>query len=433
MLRHLRVRAVVLLALAAALTLTIGVAPARTERARAAAQAQGIGKLDHLIFIVQENRSFDHYFGTYPGADGIPMTPDGKPKPCIPDPVLGHCVRPYHSSNQLAEGGPHAQRHSIADVDGGRMDGFVRMAVDSPLYCPDHRDDPKCASYLGPQGQPDVMSYHTRKDIPNYWAYADHFVLQDRMFESVDSWTLPSHLFMVSGWSANCTDFNDPMSCTANPQMKGGTGDINKAVRGKTPYAWTDITYLLHEAGVSWGYYVAPGTCMKTPCPPQPTGTPRSMNPLIGFTDVSDNEQMGNIKTHPAFFTALKKGSLPSVSWVIPSFWESEHPPASIPPGVAFVTKTINAIMRSPEWKSSAIFLTWDDWGGFYDHVVPPKIDNAGYGLRVPGLLISPYAKRGFIDSQTLSYDAYLKLIEDLFIGGQRLDPATKNWFSLSG
>ena len=149
------------------------------------------------------------------------------------------------------------------------------------------------------------------------------------------------------------------------------------------------------------------------------------MNPLIGFTDVSDNEQMGNIKTHPAFFTALKKGSLPSVSWVIPSFWESEHPPASIPPGVAFVTKTINAIMRSPEWKSSAIFLTWDDWGGFYDHVVPPKIDNAGYGLRVPGLLISPYAKRGFIDSQTLSYDAYLKLIEDLFIGGQRLDPAT--------
>jgi phospholipase C len=189
-------------------------------------QAAGLSRLeqarlhlDHLIFIVQENRSFDHYFGTYPGADGIPMTPDGKPKPCIPDPILGHCVRPYHSSNQLAEGGPHAQRHSIADVDGGKMDGFVQMAIDSPLYCADHRDDPKCADYLGPQGQPDVMSYHTRKDIPNYWAYADHFVLQDHMFAPADSWTLPSHLFLVSAWAASCTHARDPMSCSSNLEL----------------------------------------------------------------------------------------------------------------------------------------------------------------------------------------------------------------------
>ena len=153
--------------------------------------------IEHLIFIVQENRSFDHYFGTYPGADGIPMTADGEPKVCVPDPVTGRCVPPYHSTNQYADGGPHAQRHSRADVNGGNMDGFIRTAVDSPIYCPDHRGDPACASYLGPQGQPDVMSYHTRKEIPNYWAYADHFVLQDRMFAPADSWTLPAHLFLV--------------------------------------------------------------------------------------------------------------------------------------------------------------------------------------------------------------------------------------------
>ncbi len=81
--------------------------------------------------------------------------------------------------------------------------------------------------------------------------------------------------------------------------------------------------------------------------------------------------------------------------------------------------------MQGPDWNSTAIFLAWDDWGGFYDHVVPPKVDENGYGLRVPGIVISPYAKKGYIDQQTLSFDAYLKFIEDDFLGGQRLDPKT--------
>jgi phospholipase C len=93
--------------------------------------------------------------------------------------------------------------------------------------------------------------------------------------------------------------------------------------------------------------------------------------------------------------------------------------------GQAYVTSVINEIMRSPDWKSTAIFLTWDDWGGFYDHVKPPWVDLNGYGLRVPGLVISPYAKRGYIDHQTLSHDAYLKFIEDDFLRGQRLNPRT--------
>ena len=93
--------------------------------------------------------------------------------------------------------------------------------------------------------------------------------------------------------------------------------------------------------------------------------------------------------------------------------------------GQTYVTGLINAIMQSPDWASTAIFLSWDDWGGFYDHVVPPAADNNGYGLRVPGLVISPYARRGYVDHQMLSFDAYDKFIEDDFLGGQRLNPRT--------
>jgi phospholipase C len=103
----------------------------------------------------------------------------------------------------------------------------------------------------------------------------------------------------------------------------------------------------------------------------------------------------------------------------------SEHPPALVSDGQSYVTSLIDAVMQGPEWSSTAIFLVWDDWGGFYDHVVPPTVDSNGYGLRVPGLVISPYARHGFIDQQTLSFDAYLKFIEDDFLGGQRIDPAT--------
>jgi len=116
---------------------------------------------------------------------------------------------------------------------------------------------------------------------------------------------------------------------------------------------------------------------------------------------------------------------LPSVSWIDPNSRVSEHPAALVSAGQAYVTTLVNAIMRSPCWDSTAIFLSWDDWGGFYDHVVPPSVDQNGYGLRVPGLVISPYAKLGYVDHQQLSHDAYLKFIEDDFLGGQRLNPAT--------
>jgi phospholipase C len=157
----------------------------------------------------------------------------------------------------------------------------------------------------------------------------------------------------------------------------------------------------------------------------QSHGTPDIWNPLPGFTDVQQDGQLRDVTSSTHYFRMARTGSLPSVSWIVPNGQNSEHPPASIAHGQAWVTKVIDAAMRSPDWKSTAIFLSWDDWGGMYDHVKPPKVDENGYGLRVPGLVISPYAKRGYVDDQVLSHDAYVKFIEDVFLGGQRLDPRT--------
>jgi phospholipase C len=394
---------------------------------RARAQTPpGLDTIDHLIFIVQENRSFDQYFGTYPGVDGLQRDARGRWKPCIPNPFLGHCSRPYHETSLLQAGGPHDHRRSVVDVNGGAMDGFIRALSTGAKRCWVTPSLPGCARQLGPQGQPDVMSFHTRAEIPNYWYYADHFTLQDHMFAPSDSWTLPSHLFLVSGWSASCTDPNDGMSCTSNLVLK----DESLIGRYDEPpvYAWTDITHLLEVGGITWAYYVDDHTCLTSPCD-MSSGTVAGRDPLVGFTTVrSEDHSYGNIQPQSSFFQALQDHTLPQVSWIVPGENDSEHPSSGGPlsNGQAFVTRLINAVGRHPAtWGSSAIFLTWDDWGGFYDGVNPPGVDMNGYGMRVPGLLISPYAKVGAIDDQTLSFDAYLKLIEDRFLGGQRLDPST--------
>jgi len=140
---------------------------------------------------------------------------------------------------------------------------------------------------------------------------------------------------------------------------------------------------------------------------------------------VQKDGQLKNIQPLGNFLNAARSGTLPAVSWVIPSSNDSEHPNNSVHMGQAYVTALINAVMKSPDWNSTAIFLGWDDWGGFYDNVAPPTVDINGYGLRVPSIVISPYARRGYIDHQTLSQDAYLKFIEDDFLGGARLNPAT--------
>src|SRR5205823_510587 len=146
------------------------------------------------------------------------------------------------------------------------------------------------------------------------------------------------------------------------------------------------------------------------------------------FTDVTKDGQLGNIQTLTNFYTAAHdstKCALPNVSWIDPNGTVSEHPVSRVSKGQAYVTTLINTIMRSPCWGSTAIFLSWDEWGGFYDHVVPPAVDTNGYGIRAPGLVISPYARAGYIDHQRLSHDSYLRFIEDDFLEGARLNPAT--------
>ncbi|WP_246857287.1 alkaline phosphatase family protein [Pseudarthrobacter sp. NIBRBAC000502770] len=489
------------LAGAAALVLVIlalAVPPAMRSGAPSGPDA-GLSKIKHVVIITQENRSFDSYFGTYPGADGIPMQ-DGKPTACIPDPAKGGCVAPFYSTADVNAGGPHSPDDATADINGGAMDGFVAQAEKDLAHC-----EPTATDCKYKPKATDVMGYHDRKQLPTYWDYADNFVLQDHMFSSAAAGSLQAHLYMVSEWSAKCTKAGDPSSCVSSlqnldtepekkdfdksligtcqsaadlqpcqaalqaaglsPALAGQTqqvaaasckrtdtlsackaavqaADIPDALKaklasaaltiGRPDYAWTDLTYLLHKHAVSWAYYVFSGTepdCRNdaATCAPvkQDAETPGRWNPLPYFDTVKQDGEQGNIKPLSGLYDDARTGNLPAVTWVAPTDDVSEHPPAKISTGQQYVAGLVNAIMSGPDWDSTAIFLNWDDWGGFYDHEAPPAVDNNGYGMRVPALVISPYAKKGYIDHQVLSQDAYFKFIEDDFLGGERIDPAT--------
>jgi phospholipase C len=422
--------ALIVVAAGVAAFLVATVAPTGSHAARPK-PATGIHKIRHVIVIMQENRSFDHYFGTYPGADGLPRDPAGNFEVCVPNPATGRCERPFHDTQDQNAGGPHGQGDAVADVDGGKMDGFVTRAENARVRgCRQDPNNPICSQRAT---NPDVMGYHDARDIPNYWAYARNFVLQDHMYEPNASWSLPAHLFMVSEWSAKCSNRDDPFSCVNALQSPGASPDQRNNRRNVAPtYAWTDLTYLLHRYHVSWRYYVFSGTepdCenddMICESVKQGAKTPGIWNPLPFFTTVQDDDQVQNVVSLSDYFEAARTGTLPTVSWINPTGAVSEHPPGLVSAGQTYVTKLLNAAMRGPDWKSTAVFIAWDDWGGFYDHVKPPAVDENGYGLRVPGLVISPYARHGFVDHQTLSFDAYVKFIEDDFLQRRRLDPKT--------
>jgi phospholipase C len=453
--RRWRVTTLVALAPIVAVALTIitassghvspAVASAGRSASKSAAKAAGIHKIKHVVIIMQENRSFDSYFGTYPGADGLPRNKKGQFTTCSPDPANHTCVKPYLDTSDIQGGGPHMYSDAITDIDHGKMNGFIRSRESGHL----DTDILGCAAQHLPSTCDDVMGYHNGKQLKHYWDYAKNFVLQDHMFEPNIGWSQVSHLYMVSGWSAKCKP-NKPMSCKTDllnpdPNLQGGSTtpglpalyDVTEPSnfystnpKDQPPYAWTDITYLLHKDHISWRYYLSRGTepdcasgAMTCAPVPQNVKTPQIWNPLADFTTVHQDRQLDDIVPTSDFYKAARNGNLPDVSWVIPSGDDSEHPPGRISWGQNYVTGLIDAVMKSKDWDSTAIFLAWDDWGGFYDHVAPPKVDGAGYGMRVPGLVISPYAKRGYIDHQVLSFDAYLKFIEDDFLGAQRLNP----------
>lgn len=390
-------------------------------------------KIKHVVIIMQENRSFDHYFGTFPGADGIPMK-DGRPDVCLRNRDNSKCLQPFYDTSDINNGGPHRWSDARYDINNGKMDGFVRqLEYERERKCAGNKTEAVCRQSAD---RPDVLGYHDDKQIPNYWAYAKNFVLQDRMFSSITGASLPVHLYLVSGWSARCSDPANALSCR-NDIENPAIAQEDPNLKGPDPkpadlYGWTDLTYLLNKHKVSWAYYIYEGTepdctdgSITCEAKSQQAHTPSDWNPLPHFHTVQEANQTSHVKSRAELYSSIKDGSLPTVTWVIPNAAVSESPPASIAEGQAHVTDLINTIMQSELWESTAIFLTWDDWGGFYDHVAPPKVDANGYGIRVPGLVISPYAKKGYIDHQTLSFDAYLKFIEDVFMNGERLDPKT--------
>ena len=400
--------------------------------------AQTTSPITHVIIIMQENRSFDSYFGKYPGADGIPA------HVCMPfsptNPAMG-CVAPFHDPRDVAAGSGHRASDAKTDLDDGyrtaKMDGFVLDQTNNenaPSGIIPPSAGPKTATGIAPLPlAQDVMGYHTAEEIPNYWAYADHFVLQDHMFSDQRGWSANVHDYMASEWSANCSNPKVTSTCVTTPDIAFPNAN--------SVFPWVSLYELLDRNSVSWKYYLGEGSepdceddAMTCAPEPQTAGVPDFWNPAPFFAYVKQQPAAYLTLHNPPldqFLIDIRDNTLPQVSWIVPASPTSEHPTAGVTAGMNYVTSMINAVMQSPYWYNTAIFVSWDDWGGFYDHAIPPLVDYnptaatpvQGYGLRVPGLLISAYARPHFIDHAVLSFDSYATFIEDLFMGGRRLDP----------
>jgi phospholipase C len=324
--------------------------------------AQTPGRIDHIIFLVQENHTFDSYFGTYPGAEGLPQ---GLKVPMKPGAAA--TVAPFHRTTPLTHDMSHAFQVCRDAMDGGKMDQFIPA-----------------------EKSVDTMGYYDGTDIPNHWAYAQHFTLCDHFFSSLAGPSLPNHLYMVAAQSGGVVDN------LKNPP----TGGFN----------FPTMAELLGAHQVGWKYYIG--------MDPQAF---HLWNPLAGFKSfMSSQELRSHLVSSDQYFRDLRDGTLPAVAWIVPNFDESEHPPADIQVGMWYVTDLVNALMKSPYW-NTALVITWDDYGGFYDHVAPPQVDQYGLGPRVPALIVSPYAHAGFVDHTPYEFCSVLHFIEDQF----KLPPLT--------
>ena len=373
----------------AAPSLVLSLALSISANAGAAAQSPvpaGMEKVQHVVWIIQENRSFDHYFGTFPGAEGIP------PDTCLDVlPGSARCVKPFHMPTPMpACDLAHEWEIAQAAYDHGAMDGFVWA-----------------------EGSSFTMGYLDGSDIPNYWDYARHYALADRFFSSLTGPSMPNHLYTVAAQSGGLIT----NVCSRDHELE----ELERDTDDPDGFSFASMVNLLIHGDISWKYYVeTPKVTPKVddPChvyypQPQQLGL---WNPLPGFKSVRDDPKlMSHLVNLTEYQQDLEKGTLPQVSWIIPDFQDSEHPPEPVDQGMWYVTNLVNELMKSPYWASSVVFLTWDDYGGFYDHVPPPQVDAFGYGPRVPLLIISPYAKPGYITHQTGDFTSLLRFIEERF------------------
>ena len=392
--------AIAMLAVLAA-SCTGGLAPPERHPQRVdAARFPTATPIKHVVFIVKENRSFDNLFGRFPGADGVRVANDhGRMRPL---------TRGYDQN--LPHYLPHSYHASIQDYDHGKMDGFD--------------NDPPITRYAFTQ-------MRGPEQLPSYWHWAQQFVLGDHFFTSAQGPSFPNHLFTIASQSGGAHDnpvrnmLTDPEAaknwgCDSPPQEYVVVTDED-GHRSKVPPCFDFRTEgdLLTQAHVPWASYSAP------PVPgtqPQRSGYIWNAFDAIRHIRRQSAEWDSHIFNVDDVVSDIRHGVLPPVTWVTPRFALSEHPEYNFCWGENWTTTVIDAIMASPMWKDTAIFLTWDDWGGFYDHVPPPRVDRFGMGMRTPLLMISPYARRGYIDHQVNEFSSVLRFIEDNW----RLGPLTR-------
>jgi phospholipase C len=336
----------------------------------------------HIVIIDKENHSFDNIFGRFSGADGTTHArlSDGKVKP------LNHT--PDHPLLDVA----HAGDAAAFAVDHGRMDRFG----DLPGAIQDGTDI--------------ADSQYYKSDIPHYWKYASTFTLDDHFFSTIMGPSFPNHLVTIAATSANTVDnprgqTNHAWGCDGGPYSVvdaiNPTTDQHYLVR--PCFNMPTLADTLQRAHISWKYY-APA--------PFRSGYIWSAFDAVRHIRYS-NLWKTNVPRDTTFIKDVKAGKLPAVSWLVTNAPQSEHPPYSMCIGENWTVDQINAIMRSPLWKSTLIVLTWDDFGGYYDHVPPPYQDYISLGPRVPTVMISPYARPGYVDHHTMEFDSILKFIEN--------------------
>lgn len=342
------------------------------------------GKIEHIVFIVKENRSFDEYFGTYPGANGATTGTLS----------TGQVITLGHTPDPPAHDMGHEWTDSHSDVDGGRMDRF-----DLELTCSEN-GDLQCMTQL------------YQSDIPNYWAYAQNYALSDATFSGVESGTYPQHLELVSG--SNQTVIDNPhgaekvqWGCDATTGTNVPIIESDNVVSSLFPcFSAKTLGELADVAGVSWKAYTS--TFGESGYVYNPY---RSFSTIFYGSDWSTK-----VVSESNFIPDALAGNLPSLSWVTAPSVDTDHPRDSACVGENWTVEQINAVMQGPQeqWNNTVIFLTWDDFGGFYDHVAPPFRDQFGLGIRVPMLIISPWAIQGVYHTQ-VEFAGVLRFMEETF------------------
>jgi phospholipase C len=499
-----------------------GTAPGNTpNESHAVLVGQAQSAIKHVIVIMQENRAFDNYFGTFPNPVGQTtiVLPDGNGAPGV-DGVNNAPISPttvLNSPCNTTQWNPRTTSLTASDATGFPEDLPHEMVYAKTSYAcptsppvPDRSCNAMCGSVACTDTNPLLVSDYLKATynyqgndctqanadrrfkqtvghyvgwqpttptvhdvLWNYWKIGQSFLVQDRMFTPIPSYSRMTHLFMVSGWAAeNCSTTGQP--CPPLDPFHSGNPDYptNYQEVGGGNHAWKEITGLLDAGGVSWAYYRGddfnprsangsdPGcACSGTidsstnfgNCFPVAGQNPITdlWNPLPFFNDVmvqknimhDPNWHGDGLKTFLAQVNAKDANgqwtdALPQVSWIVPGLYTSEHPAYSMAgaagtpttsadprAGQAYVTTLLKQIQKNPViWNSTVVFLAWDDWGGYYDHVRPPREGTkVMYGPRAPAMVVSPWLGIGMLDHQTLSFDAYLKFIEDLWLGSQRV------------